>query len=410
MGSVQYIGKFIPNLAQISHPLRPLLKKSSKFLWTAEHENYFTEIKNRIANATANSHYNPQLETRVKCDASRSSLGAARTINSRWVETNRISFPIEERYSVNELELLGVAWSIEYLKNYLYGKNFKVITDHRALLSIMKENRSNKSYNSRFTRWVDRLLPFQFDIEHLPEAKMGLVNYISRNPSQKVKKVSAYDEEFFAAKLKLISKPINALELNITHSASHLHHLLTNHNLALQNTPKIEAHNPVLQNTSKVEASTISINSISSHATRVSSEHVFSNSLAPRKQVSNVIKELSNLKYAIHTPQSQIHTSLAQQNANKSKQLIQIRNKVAFAQREPQIIQSRIPPIQSHSTSISKSHHPKIKSVLFGSCYSTIQSHLSNSQNSNLNYSLPELKYVNKITNKVPSKKRKTRV
>ena len=71
---VHYIGKIIPNLAQISHPLRPLLKKSSKFIWTAENENCFTEIKNRIANATANSHYNPQLETRVKCDASRSGL------------------------------------------------------------------------------------------------------------------------------------------------------------------------------------------------------------------------------------------------------------------------------------------------------------------------------------------------
>ena len=76
LGSVHYIGKFIPNLAQISHPLRPLLKKSSKFIWTAEHENCFNEMKNRIANATANSHCNPQLETRVKGDASRSSLRA----------------------------------------------------------------------------------------------------------------------------------------------------------------------------------------------------------------------------------------------------------------------------------------------------------------------------------------------
>ena len=131
----------------------------------------------------------------------------------------------------------------------------------------MKENRSNKSYNSRLTRWVDRLLPFQFDIEHLPGAKMGLVDYISRNPSQKAKKVSAYDEEFIVAKLKLISKSINALELNITHSASHLHHLLTNHNLELQNTTKIEAHNPALPITSKVEASIKSINSIRTHAT-----------------------------------------------------------------------------------------------------------------------------------------------
>ena len=167
LGSVHYIGKFIPNLAQISHPLQPLLKKSSKFLWTAEHENCFTEIKNRIANTTANSHYNPQLETRVICDASRSGLGAALeqlTVDG-WKPiafASRLINSCEERYSANELERLGVVWSIEYFKKYLYEKHFKVITDHRALLSIMKENRSNKSYNSRLTRWVDRLLPFEF--------------------------------------------------------------------------------------------------------------------------------------------------------------------------------------------------------------------------------------------------------
>ena len=230
LGSVQYIGKFIPNLAQKSHPLRPLLKKSSKILWTTEHENCFIEIKNRTANATTNSHYNPQLEIRVKCDASRTGLGAALeqlTVDG-WKPiafASRFLNTCEERYSVNELELLGVVWSTEYFKNYMYGKHFTVITDHRALLSIMKENRSNKSYNSRLTRWVDRLLPFQFDIEHLPGAKMGLVDYISRNPSQKAKRVSAYDEEFIVAKLKLISKSINALELKITHPASHLHYL-----------------------------------------------------------------------------------------------------------------------------------------------------------------------------------------
>ena len=43
LGSVHYIGKFIPNRAQISHPLRPLLKKNSKFIWTEEHENCFTK-------------------------------------------------------------------------------------------------------------------------------------------------------------------------------------------------------------------------------------------------------------------------------------------------------------------------------------------------------------------------------
>ena len=118
----------------------------------------------------------------------------------------------EERYSINELELLGVVWSIEYFKNYLYGKEFTVITNHRALLSILKEHRSNKSYNSRLSRWVNRLLPYQFSIEHLPGAKMGLVDYISRNPYQPAKSVSKYDEEFLVATLSSIHSDAQLLQ------------------------------------------------------------------------------------------------------------------------------------------------------------------------------------------------------
>ena len=77
LGSVHYIGKFIPHLAQLCLPLRPLLKKSAKLDWTAEHTKHFNFIKEKIANSTENRHYNPKLEVRVKCDSSRSGLGAA---------------------------------------------------------------------------------------------------------------------------------------------------------------------------------------------------------------------------------------------------------------------------------------------------------------------------------------------
>ena len=95
---------------------------------------------------------------------------------------------------------------MEHFKYYLYGKPFTVITDHRALLSIMRENKSNKSYNSRLTRWVDRLLLFDFSIDHLPGSKMGLVDYISRDPQQKAVNISAYDEQFIVAKLDVIKR------------------------------------------------------------------------------------------------------------------------------------------------------------------------------------------------------------
>ena len=77
MGSVHHLGKFIPNLSQLCYPLRPLLKKNSKFLWTDEHEKQFSLIKEQIAETTENKHFNPELETRIKCDASRKCLGCA---------------------------------------------------------------------------------------------------------------------------------------------------------------------------------------------------------------------------------------------------------------------------------------------------------------------------------------------
>ena len=219
MGSVHHLGKFIPNLSQLCFPLRPLLKKTTKFFWTDEHEKQFKLIKEKIAETTENKHFCPDLETRIKCDSSRKGLGCAleqRTPNG-WhtvAFASRFLNSVEDRYSLNELELLGVVWSIGHFKCYLYGKLFTVITDHRALLSIMRENRANKSYNSRLTLWVDRLLPFDFTIDHLPGSKMGLVDYISRNPQQIAVNISAYDEQFIVAILDVIKRSAKRFLVN----------------------------------------------------------------------------------------------------------------------------------------------------------------------------------------------------
>ena len=109
---------------------------------------------------------------------------------------------------------MGVVWSIEHFNYCLYSKPFTVITDHRALFSNMREFRANKSYNSGHTRWVDRLLPFDSTIDHLPGSKMGLVDYISRNLQQKAVNISAYDEQFIVAKLDVIKRSAKLFLLN----------------------------------------------------------------------------------------------------------------------------------------------------------------------------------------------------
>ena len=75
-------------------------------------------------------------------------------------------------------------------------KIFKLLTDHQALLSALNENRGNKTYQSRLTRWVDRFLPFNFTIEHVPGKDMGFADYLGRNPSQPPPPPSTDDTQF----------------------------------------------------------------------------------------------------------------------------------------------------------------------------------------------------------------------
>ena len=241
LGSVHHLSKFIPNLAKICHPLRPLLKKNEKFIWTDNHQTHFDYIKTVIAHATENTHFNPTLETRIECDASRQGLGAAlEQLNCEGWKTvsfaSRFLNIIEECYSINELELFGVVWAIEYFKYYLFEKNFTVLTDHRALLSVLKCHRSNKSYNSRLTRWVDRLLPFDFNIKHIPGTRMGLVDYISRQPNQKAKSITQYDVEFMVATISRIRDAITSFFRHSNKIPFHKRHTTSKYKLQVDKT------------------------------------------------------------------------------------------------------------------------------------------------------------------------------
>ena len=59
-----------------------------KFEWKEEHSEIFESIKAAVANITKIHYYDPELATRVKCDASYSGLGASleqRNLEGEWI-------------------------------------------------------------------------------------------------------------------------------------------------------------------------------------------------------------------------------------------------------------------------------------------------------------------------------------
>ena len=76
----------------------------------------------------------------------------------------------EACYSASEVECLAVVDSIRHFEVYLQGTEFKIRTDHKALIAVKK----NAILNSRLTRWSLFLQQFHFNIEH----KSGKVNVV----------------------------------------------------------------------------------------------------------------------------------------------------------------------------------------------------------------------------------------
>ena len=115
-------------------------------------------------------------------------LGATleqQTDESSWVPISFASRYLnsqEKKYSTNELELLAVDWAVDRYKHYLLGKSFTIATDHKAPTSVLDDIKSNKTHQSRLTRWVDRFLPYQFKIVHIPGRDMGIIDYLLRDP------------------------------------------------------------------------------------------------------------------------------------------------------------------------------------------------------------------------------------
>ena len=95
----------------------------------------------------------------------------------------------------------------EYFQNYVLGRKFLIVRDHKALVSLLnRNNKKNKTMFSRLTRWLDRLIPFDFQVEHKPGAKFGFADYLLRHPSSDAKPVSTYGSMFTVAKISQISR------------------------------------------------------------------------------------------------------------------------------------------------------------------------------------------------------------
>ena len=118
----------------------------------------------------------------------------------------------QEKYAINELELLAVVWGLEHFRQYIYGEPFERLPDHPALETLIKRYRLNETYRARWKRWLDRLVYFNNEIKHIAEKHLALTDYLRRKPmsSQARTIFQNYDEAHVINFLMLLLEFINA--------------------------------------------------------------------------------------------------------------------------------------------------------------------------------------------------------
>ena len=83
----------------------------------------------------------------------------------------------EKRYACTERELLAIVFGVQRFRVYLYGRQFKVLTDHKPLVMILPKPLTSAPLD--YSEWYG----YQMQIEYIPGQEMTLADTVSRLPS-----------------------------------------------------------------------------------------------------------------------------------------------------------------------------------------------------------------------------------
>ena len=187
LGMLNYYGKFLPNLAALLRPLYDLLQSATTWTWGDSQEQAFCKAKELLSSAPLLTHYDPEKPLVLSCDASPYGVGAV--LSHRMEDhseqpvayASRTLSSAERKYAQLDKEALSIVFGIKHFHQYLYGRKFIILSDHKPLQYLLGETRGIPPMASaRIQRWALILSAYNYGICYRPGADHA--NGLSRLP------------------------------------------------------------------------------------------------------------------------------------------------------------------------------------------------------------------------------------
>ena len=189
LGGAMYYARFIEGMSTICEPLNRLRRADVKWRFEKEEEKAFNKLKEALASSAVLTPYNPNLEVKIDTDSSKTGLGAVISHimpdgSERPIEfASRTLNSAERNYSQIEKEALSLVWGVKRFHKFVYGRKFKLVSDHKPLFYILKEDKSIPEMGaSRIVRWAITLASYQYEIQWRPTQKHSNADLCSRFP------------------------------------------------------------------------------------------------------------------------------------------------------------------------------------------------------------------------------------
>lgn len=179
-GMVTYLSKFVPHLADLTAPLRQLLRKGVSWSWTSQHERAFSDIKQAVTSTPVLQYFDPSKPVVIQTDASSTGLGSCLLQDGKPIEfTSRALTDAETRYAQIEKELLAIVFACIKFHQYIYGRPVTVQSDHKPLESVFQKTIA--STTPRLQRMLLRLLEYNISVQYTPGREMHIADTLSRS-------------------------------------------------------------------------------------------------------------------------------------------------------------------------------------------------------------------------------------